>query len=222
VDACVEFQCEHRYASGFRLQAQFSAGRGITALVGPSGSGKSTVLSLIAGLIQPHCGRIVLDGEVITDVPAKVFVPPQARGIGMVFQDNSLFPHLTVRANIEYSLRRRPGPRLSVTDVVQTLQLGDVWRRYPRSLSGGQQQRTALARALLSARRLLLLDEPLTAVEPELRDRSAALIRQFVDEFQVPALLVTHHVELVDRLATRVLQLRAGQIVDGEPNFNPS
>lgn len=208
----LEFDCRHRYADGFELDAQFVTEAPVTALFGPSGSGKTTILSLIAGLLRPSTGTIRFRDQVFVDTAGNRFLPPERRRVGVLFQERRLFPHLTVRANIAYGARRRQG-RMLIDPTVEALEIGDLLDRYPKTLSGGQQQRVALARAVASAPEILLLDEPLTGVEAPLRDRIAEYLRQIIDQLAVPTLLVTHHRELVDRLATRTITIDVGRVV---------
>jgi molybdate transport system ATP-binding protein len=209
----LEFDCRHRYADGFELDARFATNAPVTALFGPSGSGKTTILSLIAGLLRPASGAIRFGDRTFLDVEGGAFLPPERRRVGVLFQERRLFPHLNVRANIAYGARRRQGG-ISIDRAVEALEIGDLLDRHPRTLSGGQQQRVALARALASGPEILLLDEPLTGVEAPLRDRIAEFLRRIVAELAVPTLLVTHHRELVDRLATRTIVIDEGRVVD--------
>ena len=206
------FDCQYRYPTGFLLDAQLETDGQVTALFGPSGSGKSTLLSLIAGLLKPDRGYIRLGEQVVADTKSSIFMPPERRRVGLLFQDHCLFPHLRVRANIAYGMRRRAGQDTPLDRVIKTLELENVLDRYPRSLSGGQQQRVALARAIACAPKMLLLDEPVTAVEASLRDRIASFIERVVHELQIPTLLVSHNRVLVDRLATRVIRIEDGRI----------
>src|SRR5690606_35642680 len=141
----------------------------VTALVGPSGAGKSTILSLIAGLLRPEFGTIRLEGRVLLDTAAQVCVAPEGRQIGLVFQDHLLFPHLTVEQNLRYGLRRRPARTIEFAKLVAILELEGLLQRSPRTLSGGQRQRVALGRAMLRGPELLLMDEPLTALDERLK-----------------------------------------------------
>ena len=192
----LKFRCQHEYPSGFKLDAEFEATDHVTALFGPSGSGKTTVMGLIAGLIKPQQGHIGIGDLVVVDSQAGVFLRPEQRRVGLLFQEHCLFPHLRVKANIAYGMRRRKtGGEVPIERVIETLELGEVLDRYPRSLSGGQQQRVALARAIVCAPKILLLDEPLTAVEAALRDRIAQFIERVVHEFEIPTLLVSHNEE---------------------------
>jgi molybdate transport system ATP-binding protein len=208
----LDFDCRHRYADGFELDARFATNASVTALFGPSGSGKTTILSLIAGLLRPEAGSIRFGDRAFLDVKRGTILPPERRRVGVLFQERRLFPHLSVRANIAYGARRRQGG-LSIDRAVEALEIGDLLDRYPRTLSGGQQQRVALARAIASAPEMLLLDEPLTGVEAPLRDRIADYLQQAIAQIAVPTLLVTHHRELVDRLASRTIAIEAGRVV---------
>jgi molybdate transport system ATP-binding protein len=203
---CVlEFDCRFRYPSGFALNFQFTAGDGVTALVGPSGVGKTTVLNLIAGLLRPHSGTIRLRDQILFDASSKTYLPPERRGIGYVFQDYQLFPHLSVAENLRYGQSRQKDacnehPK-AFEKAVQVLELGDLVTRYPATLSGGQKQRVAIGRALLRSPRLLLLDEPLSALHSQLRETVMEHLRRIADEFCVPMLLVSHDRQSVAQLA---------------------
>ncbi|HEV7278741.1 MAG TPA: ATP-binding cassette domain-containing protein [Pirellulaceae bacterium] len=208
----LEFACRHRYADGFELDARFATDASVTALFGTSGSGKTTILSLIAGLLRPTAGMIRFRDQAFVDTARNRFLPPERRRVGVLFQERRLFPHLTVRSNIAYGARRRQGGT-PIDATIEALEIGDLLDRYPRTLSGGQQQRVALARAVASAPEILLLDEPLTGVEAPLRDRIADYLQQVIAQIAVPTLLVTHHRELVDRLAQRSVAIEAGRVV---------
>ncbi len=187
----------------------------MTAVFGPSGSGKTTLLEVIAGLRRPARGRVRVDGEVLTDATAGVFVPPERRGIGYVTQDGALFPHLTVRANLRYgadSSRPRPAG-LTLEHVAAVLEIGPLATRLPSTLSGGEKQRVALGRALLAAPRLLLLDEPLAGLDLPLRDRLLPYLARVRDEFSIPMLYVTHSPDEVVALCSEALVLDAGHLI---------
>jgi len=218
--ACLNFDCRHGYGSGFTLEARFTMGPGVTALVGPSGSGKSTVLSLIAGLIRPKFGRLSLGGRCVLDTEARRWVPPQRRGVGLVVQDHALFPHMSVRGNLLYGQRRRGsrGPssqaeRPDLAWVCRVLELGDLLGRRPGTLSGGQRQRVALGRALLQGPELLLLDEPLSALDEGLKGRIIEDLRRVLRAWAVPTLMVSHNVQEVRALAGRVIRMDQGRIM---------
>ncbi len=191
----LEFDCRFHYPSGFSLDFEFVANGGVTALVGPSGCGKTTVLNLIAGLLTPDDGRISLGEETLFDAKLHIDAPPERRGIGYVFQDYQLFPHLTVGKNLRYAQKRAHGGSIKFEKVVQILELVELMNRMPVSLSGGQKQRVALGRALLRSPKLLLLDEPLSALDSALRESVANYLKRAIEEFQIPTLLVSHDQE---------------------------
>lgn len=209
----IEFSASVRLGS-FSLDVDFENDAGITALFGRSGSGKSTVINLVSGLTRPDRGRIVLDGRVLTDTEERVFVPPHRRRIGLVFQDAQLFPHLTVRQNILFGRWFSPRQqRLIPFDaVVETLGIGAIMGRRPPLLSGGEKQRVAFARALLANPRLLLMDEPLAALDMQRKQEILPLIERIRDEVRIPIVYVSHAVEEVGRLATRVVLLDRGRV----------
>ncbi len=205
----------------FALDAAFSAPTpGVTALFGRSGCGKSTLISLIAGLLVPDAGRVVLDEDVLFDSERHLSVDARHRRIGVVFQDARLFPHLSVRGNLDYGARRvaRETPRpVAFDDVVSLLGLGDLLKRRPHELSGGEKQRVALGRALLSQPRLLLLDEPLASLDLARREEVLPYLEKLRDAFAIPIVYVSHQFDEVLRLATRVVLLDEGRTVaDGE------
>lgn len=199
----------------FTLGATFSAADGLTALSGPSGSGKTTLINLIAGLIPLQRGRILFDDRVWNDTDAGIFVPPHRRRIGYVFQEARLFPHVSVRANLAYGMgnvakAERPARMARVADLLRIAPLLD---RRPSGLSGGERQRVALGRALLSAPELLLMDEPLSALDAGLKADILPDIERIRDAEGIPILYISHSIEEVARLATRVVALEAGRIV---------
>jgi molybdate transport system ATP-binding protein len=208
----LSFYCRHRYPSGFLLDARLEAGDGVTALVGPSGAGKSTILSLIAGILRAQEGLIVLGDRVLLDTAGKIFLPPEKRRVGLVFQDQLLFEHMTVRGNLRYGQRRRPARQIDFDRVVDVLELRDLLDRHPRTLSGGQRQRTALGRTILHGPELMLLDEPLSALDAELKERIVEYLCRAFAEWQIPTLLVSHHAEDVKRLAGRTVRVEDGRV----------
>jgi molybdate transport system ATP-binding protein len=197
----LSFDCQFRYQTGFALDFQFSAETGATAIVGPSGSGKTTILNLIAGLLRPAAGVISLRDIALFDSTARVCMPPERRGIGYVIQDFQLFPHLSVEDNLRYGWRRASGAAVDFKKIVDLLELGDLLHRVPYSLSGGQKQRVAVGRSILRRPNLLLLDEPLNAVDEPLRASIIDYLDRIIDEFQIPTLLVSHDRDSVARLA---------------------
>ena len=188
---------------------------GVTALFGRSGAGKSTLAQLLAGLWLPHSGRVSLEDRLLFDSGQAVNVPAQRRRIGYVFQDLRLFPHLNVEHNLRYGLRRAPDarPALSWHHTVELLDLGPLLQRRSTQLSGGERQRVALGRALLSQPRLLLLDEPLSAIDPHKRGELLPYFERLRDELSLPIVLITHQFEDLLRLANQVVLLDGGRVL---------
>jgi molybdate transport system ATP-binding protein len=191
--------------------------RSFAALFGPSGAGKTSLLRMLAGLAEPDEGRIVVDGMVWYDSGANIRLPVQQRSIGFVFQDFALFPNMTVRENIAYGTSR--GENHWIDELLDITGLTNLGYRLPRVLSGGQKQRVALARAIARKPRLLLLDEPLSALDPVLRVRLQDDLKALHDRFGLTTVLVSHDVGEVFKLADSVLMLEGGRIVRaGTPN----
>ena len=182
----------------------------VGCLLGPSGCGKTTVLRAIAGFEPLSAGQVRLGGEVISS--AHHLMPPEQRRIGMVFQDHALFPHLTVAANVAFGLRGQPGAALRVQQMLDTVGLGAAGGRYPHQLSGGQQQRVALARALAPSPRLLLLDEPFSNLDIELRERLGTELRALLRAAGTTALLVTHDQHEAFAIADQIGVMSEGRI----------
>lgn len=201
-------------AGAFSLDVAFANGAGITALFGQSGSGKSLTLSIVAGLMKPDEGYVRLDGEALVDVERDIFVPVSRRRIGLVFQDSNLFPHLSVKQNLLYGrwFAPRGVRRIDFDAVVETLGIAHLVSRSPTRLSGGERQRVAIGRALLSCPRLLLLDEPLAALDMQRKLEILPLIERVRDEFDVPIVYVSHAVEEVARLASCVVIMDGGRV----------
>jgi len=199
---------------GLKLHATFENAGGITALFGPSGVGKTSVINMIAGLLAPDRGRIVLDGEVLFDDTARVNVPAWKRRIGTVFQDGRLFPHLSVRHNLNYGrwMAGQPADGEVFAHVVALLDIGHLLERRPGKLSGGERQRVAVGRALLMRPRLLLLDEPLASLDEARKRDILPYLERLRDEAQVPMLYVSHDAGEVRRLVTRVVMLEDGKV----------
>jgi molybdate transport system ATP-binding protein len=209
----LHLDCRFRYDSGFALDASFEAGDGITALFGPSGSGKTTILALAAGILRPLSGTIRLGDRVVADTASGVFVPPERRRIGVVFQEHRLFPHLTVRHNLRFGLGRYAARSVDFARLVEVLEIGELLDRLPAALSGGQRQRVALGRALLCGPEMLLMDEPLAALDAGLKERILSYLDRALAEWSIPTLFVSHDQADVRRLADRVVVIEAGRII---------
>jgi molybdate transport system ATP-binding protein len=198
----------------FQLAARFETEARVTALFGPSGAGKTTIVNMIAGLLAPDRGRIMYQGKVLFDAAGKVNLPPHRRRFGYVFQDGRLFPHLTVRGNLEYGrrmyrLKRDAG---EVERVVAMLDIGHLSDRRPGKLSGGERQRVAIGRALLMRPQLLLLDEPLASLDAARKAEIMPYLERLRDEAQVPMIYVTHQADDARRLASTVVRIEAGRV----------
>ncbi len=203
----------------FQLDVAFDGSRGVTVLFGASGAGKSSILAAVAGVLRPDGGLIRLGETTLYDRRARIDLAPERRGIGWVFQDARLFPHLSVEANLRYGSKRagdRPH-RAAFDDVVEVLGVGALLPRRTLSLSGGEAQRVALGRALLSQPRLLLMDEPLAALDEGRKDEILAFIERVRDAFETPILYVTHALAEAARLADRMVVLDRGRVVAEGP-----
>lgn len=204
----------------FTLEVDVEVAREVTGLFGPSGAGKTTLLDLVAGLRRASSAYIELDGRVLTDTARGEEVPARERRIGYVPQDGALFPHLSVRGNLLYGRKRgeEEAEGFSLERVTGVLEIGRLLDRRVGGLSGGEKQRVALARALLSSPRLLLLDEPLAALERQLKERILEYLRQVRDEFRVPMIYVSHATDEILALCDEVLVLEQGRLMArGEP-----
>jgi molybdate transport system ATP-binding protein len=200
----------------FSIDAAFDAPTpGITALFGKSGAGKSTLMHMLAGLVRPARGAITLDGEALFDSARGIDQRPEDRRLACVFQDLRLFPHLDVRANLQYGLRRARGVTTSIAfdRIIGLLELQPFLHRRCWQLSGGERQRVALGRALLAQPRLLLLDEPLSAIDAPRRAEVLPYLERLRDEFALPMILITHQFEDVVRLATHVVLVDRGRVL---------
>ncbi|MCA9115868.1 MAG: ATP-binding cassette domain-containing protein [Planctomycetaceae bacterium] len=208
----LEVDCRFAWSPAFEMNLQLSCGTGLTLLTGPSGSGKSTLLGLICGILRPASGRIASGGRVLFDAARGIHVPPERRNIGLVSQDPCLFPHLSVEKNLKYGWKRRERHRPEFARVVKVLELGALLRRAPETLSGGQAQRVAIGRAVLSGPDILLLDEPLSALDAPLRGRVVEFLERIRGEYQLPALFVTHDPAPLIPLAEQLLRMDSGRI----------
>ncbi len=206
--------------SGFALDVDLHLpGRGVTALYGHSGSGKTTCLRCIAGLERAEDGFIQINDEVWQDSRNGLFVAPHKRALGYVFQEASLFPHLSVRANLEFGLKRIPRQqrRVDMAHATQLLGIGHLLDRHPQHLSGGERQRIGIARALLTSPKLLLMDEPLAALDSQRKSEILPYLERLHDELDIPVLYVSHAQDEVARLADHIVLLNDGKALASGP-----
>jgi molybdate transport system ATP-binding protein len=210
----LEIAIRHRY-SGFELDVAFAIERpGITALFGPSGAGKTTVINAVAGLLLPDEGRVAVGNRVLFDSTTKSWTAPRDRRVGYVFQDARLFPHMTVEKNLRFGWRRAsaPMPEPEMTRIVDMLGLAPLLQRKPAKLSGGEKGRVALGRALLTNPDVLLLDEPLAALDQARKNEILPYLERLRDETRIPMLYVSHSLDEVSRLASDLVILRNGHV----------
>ncbi|MHA1527643.1 MAG: molybdenum ABC transporter ATP-binding protein [Alphaproteobacteria bacterium] len=210
---------EHRFRD-FRLAMEFAINRpGLTALFGPSGSGKSTCINLISGLLKPSSGYIEINGQTVFDSASGLNLPARRRRVGHVFQDARLFPHLSVGRNLDFGARRSPEPPSPAERgrIVEMLGIGHLLKRRPAGLSGGERQRVALGRALLMKPSLLLLDEPLAALDQARKSEILPHLERLRDEARIPIVLVSHALDDVARLADDIVIVNEGRSVAAGP-----
>jgi molybdate transport system ATP-binding protein len=213
----IDLAVRHRLGD-FQLNASFNAEAGVTALFGRSGSGKTSLVRILAGLTRPDWGRLTIAGETLLDTEAGVAVPTHRRRIGYVFQDARLFPHLTVRQNLLYGRWfQRCERRASWSHIVDMLDLGPLLGRGTRALSGGEKSRVAIGRALLADPRVLLLDEPLAALDEARRAEILVYVERLRDEAQIPIVYVSHAMPEVIRLARTIVVMEAGAVLASGP-----
>jgi molybdate transport system ATP-binding protein len=198
----------------FVLNARFETGSGVTALFGASGAGKTTLANMISGLVVPDRGRIAIDQTVLFDSNERINVAPHRRRIGYIFQEGRLFPHLSVRHNLDYgrSMSGLPRDAAQLTRIVSMLDIGHLLDRRPGKLSGGERQRIAIGRALMMRPRLLLLDEPLASLDLARKREILPYLERLRDEVGVPMVYVSHHAAELRRIATSVVRLDAGKV----------
>ena len=204
-----------RELAHFTLDIQVACPYTVTAVFGPSGSGKTSLLNLVAGLLRPHHGTISIDGEPLFSSKQRIDLPPERRRVGYVFQDDLLFPHLTVRQNLRYGYDLLPSGarRFEMDRIVDLLELGPLLERRPGLLSGGERQRVALGRAILASPRLLLMDEPLASLDQGLKDRIIPYLRHIRSDLAIPMLYVSHSVAEILQLTCQVIVLRQGRVL---------
>ncbi len=208
-------------ADGFSLDVTLRCEPGVTVLFGASGAGKTLTLNLLAGLTAPDRGRVMLGDELLFDAQRNLHVPPRARGIGYVFQSETLFPHMTVAENMIFPLAKVPPleRRRRLNHLLEVFRISDLAGRLPRELSGGERQRVTLARALAADPRLLLLDEPARGLDYELRHDLYAVLRQVREQYPIPIVVVTHDLAEAFLLAGRMYIYRLGRVEqEGAPD----
>ena len=219
----ISLAMRHRFAA-VQLDIAFDVpSPGVTVLFGPSGSGKSTILNAAAGLLRPDACRIEIDGQVLADTRSGIWLPPERRRVGLVFQDLRLFPHMTVATNLRFGLRRvrsgvvrdglkQPG-LVQFDEIVDLLGIGALLERRPHSLSGGERQRVAIGRALLAQPHLLLMDEPLASLDTARKAEILPFLTRLKTVLKLPVLYVTHALDEVVRLADSMVLINAGHVV---------
>jgi molybdate transport system ATP-binding protein len=198
----------------FHLAMKLQTEARTTALFGPSGAGKTTIVNLVAGLMMPDRGRIVLSDKVLFDSSTRVNIPPHRRHIGYVFQEGRLFPHLTVRRNLDYGRFMNGLTRDSDEErrIIDLLDIGHLLNRRPGTLSGGERQRVAIGRALLTRPQLLLLDEPLASLDAPRKGEILPYLVRLRDQVGVPMIYVSHQAEEVKQIANEVVRVEAGRV----------
>ena len=211
----LDIQVARRQGS-FQVDAAFrTSNSGITALFGPSGAGKTSVINMVAGLIRPDRGCIVVQGRTLFDSDHGVDLAPEERYIGYIFQDGRLFPHLTVRGNLTYGMKLTPPSRryIDFDQVLDLLGIEHLLDRRPAKLSGGEKQRVAIGRALLTSPRLLLMDEPLSSLDEARREEVLPFVIKLPRAFSIPILYVTHSIDEIQRLADSLVIMEAGKSI---------
>ena len=202
----------HRFLST-RMEIAFETPTpGVTLLFGPSGAGKSTVINAAAGLLRPDECRIEVDGKLLGDISAGIWLPPERRHVGLVFQDSRLFPHMSVATNLRFGLRRAKEGPIRFDEVVDLLGIGALMARRPHTLSGGERQRVAIGRALLAQPHLLLMDEPLASLDTARKAEIMPYLTQLKTALRLPILYVTHALDEAARLADSMVLINAGRV----------
>ena len=217
-----------RFVKGVKSAAidnvSFEVGKEVLTLFGPSGCGKTTTLRCVAGLEKPDEGEIVIDGKVVTSIKKGIFVPPEKRNIGLVFQSYALWPHMKVFDNVAYGLRVRHSPKseiqANVSRVLETVGLSGYADRYPAQLSGGQQQRVALARSMVYEPKVLLLDEPLSNLDAKIRERTRIELKSLLSKIGITSVYVTHDQEEAFLMSDRIVVMNEGKIMQHDTPYN--
>jgi molybdate transport system ATP-binding protein len=215
----IEIDVEKRLGD-FLVDAAFSTeARGVTALFGISGAGKTSLINMVAGLSRPDRGRIAVQGRTLFDSEKGIDLPPERRGLGYVFQDGRIFPHRSVLSNLTYGMRLVPKHRRSIgfEEVVELLGIGELLSRRVTNLSGGEKQRVAIGRALLTSPSLLLMDEPLASLDEARKAEVLPFIQRLSHKLSIPILYVSHSLDEVLKLASRLVLLDAGRVVSAGP-----
>lgn len=196
------------------LRVTFESDGPVTGLFGPSGSGKTTLVNMIAGLVRPQSGRLALDEQVLFDAARQIDVPAHRRRIGYVFQEGRLFPHMTVRKNLDYGrwMAGLPHDHEEFARIVAMLDIAPLLSRRPGKLSGGERQRVAIGRALMLRPRLLLLDEPLASLDPARKSEIMPYLLRLRDETRIPMVYVSHYARELKRIANVIVRLDAGRV----------
>ena len=190
---------------------------GVIAVFGPSGSGKSTIINAAAGLLRPDIGRIEVNGTTLVDTQAGIWLPPERRHIGLVFQDSRLFPHMSVATNLRFGMRRAAPGTVRFDEIIELLGIDALLGRRPYTLSGGERQRVAIGRALLAQPRLLLMDEPLANLDAARKAEVMPFLARLKTALRLPILYVTHSLDEVARLADSMVLIEAGRLIGAGP-----
>ncbi|HVC59872.1 MAG TPA: molybdenum ABC transporter ATP-binding protein [Acetobacteraceae bacterium] len=197
-----------------RLEIDFAVpSPGVTVLFGPSGAGKSTTIAVAAGLLRPDACRVEVDGQVLADTDSGVWLPPERRRVGLVFQDARLFPHMSVATNLRFGMRRAPAGPVRFDEVVELLGVRALLTRRPHTLSGGERQRVAIGRALLAQPRLLLMDEPLASLDAARKAEILPYLARLKTALRLPVIYVTHALDEASRLADSMVLIEAGRVL---------
>lgn len=205
----------HKKLPSFELRIDLTLDNRILAIVGPSGAGKTTLLQCVAGLKKPTGGEIKIGDKVVFSSEQQICVPTRQRRIGYVFQDYALFPHMTVEQNILYGKQKKERSaerKLAANDILETLKIGHLKSRYPMEISGGEKQRVALARALMTEPELMLLDEPLSALDQNTRDKLQQELLKVQNQWQIPFILVTHDMREAEILGDQIIKIDQGKM----------
>lgn len=209
----LSIRLRHRFPS-FEIDVAFETpSPGVTVLFGPSGAGKSTVIAAAAGLLRPDECRVVVDGKVLSNTASGIWLAPEQRRVGLVFQDARLFPHMSVATNLRFGLRRAPPGRVTFDEVIALLGIEALLHRRPHNLSGGERQRVAIGRALLAQPHLLLMDEPLASLDAARKAEIMPYLLRLKTALSLPVLYVTHALDEVARLADSIVLIDAGRLV---------